>query len=208
MLENILFQVDSQADILPIVVCGHLNRKRSLFWDIAYCFLQAYTINYVLHNPYCNLMFNCGCTWNWSGSWKDCNVHNPLTPNCPWCSASKLAAWTIQELVIVLLTLVGYLLHVKKAHIMTQLIVLILSFLVHGVIVGAIFFAASSDYHYFFGYWSWQPAVNCVHLVGGTGGVWRGYGGVWVVFGGVWWCCGFWQVAVRLFVLGFYPYAE
>ena len=29
MLENILFQVDSQADILPIVVCGHLNRQTS-----------------------------------------------------------------------------------------------------------------------------------------------------------------------------------
>lgn len=30
----------------------------------------------VFHNPYCNFLFRCGCTWNWSGGWEKCNFHN------------------------------------------------------------------------------------------------------------------------------------
>lgn len=55
---------------------------------------------YVFHNPLCSkyeqsslvthskkyadLLFKCGCTWNWAGGWDDCNVHNVTGPRCPW----------------------------------------------------------------------------------------------------------------------------
>ena len=43
-------------------------------------------VNSALHNPYCGLIFRCGCTWQWAGGWANCNVHNPAGPKCPWCN--------------------------------------------------------------------------------------------------------------------------
>ena len=44
----------------------------------------CYAFDYVWHNQYCNLIFQCGCTWPWAGGSKYCNIHNPNGPHCPW----------------------------------------------------------------------------------------------------------------------------
>ena len=61
----------------------------------------VYLFDWVFHNPVCDLMFRCGCTWNWAGGWDACNVHNPPGdgPHCPWCEARKNSAWTTTWLV-------------------------------------------------------------------------------------------------------------
>jgi hypothetical protein len=36
--------------------------------------------------PYCNVLFDCGCTWFWSGGSAGCNAFNPKAKlHCPWC---------------------------------------------------------------------------------------------------------------------------
>lgn len=54
--------------------------------------------NWAFHNPMCNFMFKCGCTWNWSGGWDECNIHStdPAVPHCPLCSAPPSTAWITQ----------------------------------------------------------------------------------------------------------------
>ena len=37
--------------------------------------------------PLCGLIFQCGCSYLWSGRDLHCNIHDPATPNCPWCIA-------------------------------------------------------------------------------------------------------------------------
>lgn len=37
--------------------------------------------------PLCGLIFQCGCTYLWSGRDTHCNIHEPAPPNCPWCIA-------------------------------------------------------------------------------------------------------------------------
>lgn len=44
-------------------------------------------LNVLFHNPICDAMFRCGCTWNWAGGWNACNVHNPTGPRCPFCAS-------------------------------------------------------------------------------------------------------------------------
>ena len=56
----------------------------------------CFAFDRALHNPYCALLFRCGCSWEWSGGWSNCNVHNPAQPlgaterggkaRCPWCA--------------------------------------------------------------------------------------------------------------------------
>jgi hypothetical protein len=36
--------------------------------------------------PFCGFMFGCGCSFLWSGALSHCNIHNPIPPDCPWCS--------------------------------------------------------------------------------------------------------------------------
>jgi hypothetical protein len=54
--------------------------------------------DYVFHNPLCNFMFKCGCTWNWAGGWDQCNIHStdPDVAKCPWCSAPSSVNWITQ----------------------------------------------------------------------------------------------------------------
>uniref|UniRef100_A0A7S3LV12 Uncharacterized protein n=1 Tax=Palpitomonas bilix TaxID=652834 RepID=A0A7S3LV12_9EUKA len=43
---------------------------------------------FLFENVYCDILFCCGCTWDWDGGWDHCNVHVPGLPHCPWCAAT------------------------------------------------------------------------------------------------------------------------
>ena len=78
--------------------------------------LGSWKFDRLFHNKYCGVLFQCGCTWDWDGGWKNCehdrvsrlpvcaahfthwtgNVHNPTGPHCPWCAT---VAGTWQRLV-------------------------------------------------------------------------------------------------------------
>ena len=69
-----------------------------------------YSFDWVFHNPYCGMLFGCGCTYNWLGGWDGCNVHNRHGPQCPWCSIPwkwpSLALFASDRFVIALSVLV------------------------------------------------------------------------------------------------------
>eukprot|EP01095_Lingulamoeba_sp_RSL-Kostka_P017790 TRINITY_DN9476_c0_g2_i2.p1 TRINITY_DN9476_c0_g2~~TRINITY_DN9476_c0_g2_i2.p1 ORF type:complete len:209 (+),score=28.65 TRINITY_DN9476_c0_g2_i2:57-683(+) len=51
-------------------------------------FVFTYCFDWVFENPICDILFKCGCTWNWEGGWDECNVHNTEgEPKCPWCNS-------------------------------------------------------------------------------------------------------------------------
>ena len=63
-------------------------------WSAASFLFGLLLINvwdYFIHNPFCGWAFQCGCTiaWTWAKGWAKCNVHNPDTPNCPWCVCAQ-----------------------------------------------------------------------------------------------------------------------
>lgn len=47
----------------------------------------------ILVTPLCGFLFDCGCTWPWSGLDSKCNFYKQNTIHkCPWC-ASWITGW-------------------------------------------------------------------------------------------------------------------
>lgn len=57
----------------------------------------------LIHNQFCNVLFRCGCTWDWNGGWVRCNVHNMNGPKCPWCVSREYLSWTTDCLPLALM---------------------------------------------------------------------------------------------------------
>jgi hypothetical protein len=49
--------------------------------------LLACIIIWMFLLPYCDFIFQCGCTWKWAGATNECNINDPSLPSCPWCAA-------------------------------------------------------------------------------------------------------------------------
>ena len=70
----------------------------------------CWLFQYAFHNPMCGFVFRCGCTFPWLGGWKNCNVHNPNSPHCPWCIAVEPTVWATSDAFVVSLMFAGWLL--------------------------------------------------------------------------------------------------
>ena len=69
----------------------------------------CYAFDYIWHNQYCNLIFQCGCTWPWAGGSSNCNIHNPNGPHCPWCESPKThTQFLVDDRVMVMLMVLAY----------------------------------------------------------------------------------------------------
>jgi hypothetical protein len=74
--------------------CGPCERRAAAVLQGAVAAMCCKLVNWALHNPYCGLLFRCGCTWPWAGGWAGCNFHNPAGPRCPWCNVHNTnLAW-------------------------------------------------------------------------------------------------------------------
>lgn len=50
--------------------------------------LSTVIVSLIILTPYCGFMFDCGCTWPWSGLESHCNIYDPLAEHqCPWCAS-------------------------------------------------------------------------------------------------------------------------
>lgn len=67
---------------LWLVLCRIMFKKFVLRPELALFVLLA-----IFLLPLCGTIFQCGCTYLWSGRDLHCNIHDPATPNCPWCIA-------------------------------------------------------------------------------------------------------------------------
>jgi len=56
-------------------------------------FVFTSVIVLILVTPLCGFLFDCGCTWPWSGLDSRCNFYNHNTIHkCPWC-VSLITGW-------------------------------------------------------------------------------------------------------------------
>ena len=62
---------------------------------------------WILLLPYCDVLFLCGCTWHWQGGVDSCNINDPDSPSCPWCT---LPTWGVRvtQLIMILSMIIGY----------------------------------------------------------------------------------------------------
>jgi len=66
----------------------------------------------VLITPLCGLLFDCGCTWPWSGLESHCNIHNSdAVHQCPWCVSTVAGVVSVG-----LAVLIGFLVSIKPAN--------------------------------------------------------------------------------------------
>lgn len=61
---------------------------RSTVWKLA-ILGAAFGFTSVFFIKWCDLIYRCGCTFDWAGAAAHCNIHQPGPPDCPWC-ASRL----------------------------------------------------------------------------------------------------------------------
>ena len=59
-----------------------------LAFELALVVFGSGGFEHMMHNKACGFAFRCGCTWDWAGGWKRCNVHVVGAPHCPWCEAT------------------------------------------------------------------------------------------------------------------------
>mmetsp|Transcript_33936 Transcript_33936/g.73149 ORF Transcript_33936/g.73149 Transcript_33936/m.73149 type:complete len:282 (+) Transcript_33936:1935-2780(+) len=70
------------------------KRALQLVWEMLCVWVFALAWDYTFHNKWCDLIYNCGCTWNWDGGWDNCNVHHKQHgPKCPWCYLGEKHPW-------------------------------------------------------------------------------------------------------------------
>jgi len=49
-------------------------------------FLLGATVTTLFMINLCDLIFDCGCRSWWAGGVEHCNIHDPNSRHCPWCS--------------------------------------------------------------------------------------------------------------------------
>src|SRR5216684_7843467 len=65
-------------------------------------FLGSASITWVFLINLCHLIYQCGCTWMWSGAAQHCNIHDAESRHCPWCSIGDFGFYSIAASIIVL----------------------------------------------------------------------------------------------------------
>lgn len=62
--------------------------------------LICFAVTSVLFINFCNLVFDCGCTWLWAGADAKCNIHQAHGKHCPWCSHGMIGYGVIFSAVL------------------------------------------------------------------------------------------------------------
>jgi hypothetical protein len=138
-----------QDDTVAVVRKKYLLGFIEAVFGLNFC----YWFQVIIHNKFCNFLFKCGCTWNWDGGWKDCNVHNAEGPRCPWCCARSNVSWTTDYMLTAFMIITYfYLLSKRKTfigHPLFRLIAPILVYFAVGTLVGACFLVGGYPYFIF-----------------------------------------------------------
>jgi hypothetical protein len=105
----------SEGELPPVGKREKKWRKvGALVWllaELVVVFVFVNAVNWTFHNKYCNFLLVCGCTWNWAGSWDQCNIHDPdpAVPKCPWCAASGWSIYLTEYAVMLSMAITYYL---------------------------------------------------------------------------------------------------
>jgi hypothetical protein len=71
-------------------------------------FLAAAMVTSVLFINFCNLVYQCGCESLWAGAADHCNIHNPQSRHCPWCSIGTAGGIAIWACIVAVQALVAF----------------------------------------------------------------------------------------------------
>ena len=63
-------------------------------------FLAAAAVTSVFFIDMCGLIYACGCRPLWAGAATHCNIHDPLSRHCPWCSIGAAGAGAIYAAIV------------------------------------------------------------------------------------------------------------
>ena len=92
------------------VISSRLKIRKWLlrFVELVIVVLVSVGMVWVFQLPVCNVLFLCGCTWQWDGAAAECNAFNDEDPySCPWCSVSTFAIIATQ-IILVLSMVIPY----------------------------------------------------------------------------------------------------
>lgn len=73
----------------------HVSKSRPSRRSLAAIFLAAAVVTSVFFIDACNLIYDCGCRPLWAGAASHCNIHQPGSRHCPWCSVGTAGAAAI-----------------------------------------------------------------------------------------------------------------
>ena len=62
--------------------------RTGLVWKLA-ILAAALAFTSAFFIQWCDLIYQCGCTYDWAGGADHCNIRQAGPPDCPWC-ASRL----------------------------------------------------------------------------------------------------------------------
>jgi hypothetical protein len=71
-------------------------------------FFAATVVTSVLFINFCNLVYQCGCESLWAGAAEHCNIHNPESRHCPWCTIGTMGAVAIYGCIVAVQALVAF----------------------------------------------------------------------------------------------------
>jgi hypothetical protein len=110
----------------------------------ALIFLAAATLTSALFINFCDLVYQCGCESLWAGAADHCNIHDPDSRHCPWCSIGKgvYAVWGV-----IVATQAGVTFGWRGLGLLPRILLALAAFPVTGGILAAIIGLAK-------GYWS------------------------------------------------------
>jgi len=128
--------------------------------ECALAFGLIWVWDYLAHNPFCGQMFRCGCVfaWDWDRGWRDCNVHDPTAPHCPWCACADFlggrACYLSSRKTFLACACLAWLgAAATGANFAARLRAAVAAWLAYGLAAGLFFFVVlAPDYPYFFAY--------------------------------------------------------
>lgn len=91
------------------VISSRFKKWFLRFVEFILVILVSVGMVWVFQLPICNVLFLCGCTWQWDGGADECNAFNDEDPySCPWCSVSTFTILVTQIILVLSMVLPYY----------------------------------------------------------------------------------------------------
>lgn len=93
---------------MAVRASGKANMDRHSRLAAASVALFAIGMTSVFFIDLCNLIYNCGCDHLWAGFAAKCNIHDPNSRHCPWCSVGDTGATALYLGIVIPQAMLGF----------------------------------------------------------------------------------------------------
>lgn len=63
-------------------------------------FLAGAVLTSVFFINFCDLVYRCGCESLWAAAARHCNIHDPGSRHCPWCSIGTVGGVAVWGMIV------------------------------------------------------------------------------------------------------------